>query len=52
MNEAVTKLQEELRAEKTRASRAEKVHQRTREDLALANAEVHRFRAKLDAAGA
>ena len=45
MNEAVQKIEAELRTERAKAGRAEKVHQRTREDLALAHAEVHRLKA-------
>ena len=41
------RLEQELRAERQKAARAEKTHQRTREDLALAHAEVLRLRARL-----
>lgn len=47
MNEAVQKIEAELRTERAKAGRAEKVHQRTREDLALAHAEVHRLKARI-----
>ena len=50
MNGAVQKLEGELRAERAKAAKAEKMHARTREDLALANAEVLRMRSRLEAA--
>ena len=48
MNEAVQKLEAELAREKSKSAKAEKLHVRTREDLALANAEVLRLRAKVE----
>ena len=50
-HQAVQRLEAELRQERQKASKADKVHQRTREDLALANAEVLRHKARLDAQG-
>ena len=43
----MAQLEAEVRHEKLKFSKAEKLHVRTREDLALANAEVLRLRTRL-----
>ena len=42
MNEAVQRLEAELRHERAKAAKADRVHERTREDLAILNAELLR----------
>ena len=48
MGAAQGKLEAELRTERQRAARAERAHQKTREDLALAHAEVLRLKARIN----